>query len=76
MFADIEFKFKLLGQMGKNRRRWTNYVGTKDQFLTKSTAEGFRVTILSTIELSQYLLSCGFHYVLSNKFNQDSLEVL
>jgi hypothetical protein len=49
---------------------------TKDQFLTKSTAEGLRVTILSTIELSQYLLSCGFHYVLSNKFNQDPLEVI
>jgi hypothetical protein len=42
---------------------------TKNQFLTKSTTEGLRVTILSTIQLSQCLLSCGFHYVLSNKFN-------
>jgi hypothetical protein len=29
---------------------------TKNQFLTKTTTEGLRVTILSTIELSQYLL--------------------
>jgi hypothetical protein len=41
---------------------------TKNQFLTKSTTD-LRVTILSTIQLSQCLLSCGFHYVLSNKFN-------
>jgi hypothetical protein len=45
---------------------------TKNQFLT----EGLRVTILSTIDLNQYLLSCGFHYVLSNKFSQDPIEVI
>jgi hypothetical protein len=49
---------------------------TKNQFLIKSTTEGLRVTILSTIDLNQYLLSCGFHYVLSNKFNQDPIEVI
>jgi hypothetical protein len=49
---------------------------TKNQFLTKSTTEGLRVTILSTIDLNQYLLSCGFHYVLSNKFSQDPIEVI
>jgi hypothetical protein len=49
---------------------------SKNQFLTKSTTEGLRVTILSTIQLSQCLLSCGFHYVLSNKFNQDPFEVI
>lgn len=47
----------------------------QNQFLTKSTAEGLRVTILSTIELGQYLLGCGFHYFLSNKCNQDPIEV-
>jgi hypothetical protein len=47
---------------------------TKNQFLTKSTT-GLRVTILSTIQLSRCLLSCGFHYVLSSKFNQDPIEV-
>jgi hypothetical protein len=45
IFPDIEFKFEYLdGQI------------TKNQFLTKSTTEGLRVTVLSTIKLSQYLL--------------------
>ncbi|KAH9377962.1 hypothetical protein HPB48_015074 [Haemaphysalis longicornis] len=44
-------------------------------FLTDQTAEGLRVTVLSTLELSRYLLkSCGFKYVLTGKFNQDVLE--
>jgi hypothetical protein len=47
----------------------------QDELLSKSTAEGFRVTILSTIDLSQYLLNMGFKYVLTPKFNQDPLEV-
>lgn len=47
------------------------------EFLTYSTAEGLRVTILSTIELSTYLLEkCKFKYVLSGKMNQDPLEVM
>jgi len=47
-----------------------------DEFLTRPTAEGLRVTLQSTIDLSKYLLSeCGYHYVLSNKFNQDQIEV-
>lgn len=50
---------------------------TKDQFLTQSTAEGFRVSITSTIELTTYLLEeLKFKYVLTNKLNQDPLEVL
>lgn len=50
---------------------------TKDQFLTQSTAEGFRVSITSTIELITYLLEeLKFKYVLTSKLNQDPLEVL
>lgn len=46
------------------------------EFLTKSTAEGLRVTIKSVIDLSKHLLEeCGFKYVLSSKMNQDRLEV-
>lgn len=49
---------------------------TEDQFLTKSTAEGLRVSLLSSIELTNYLLSdLNFSYVLTNKMNQDPLEV-
>lgn len=47
------------------------------EFLTKSTVEGLRVTISSTIDLSKYLLeSCGYEYVLTGKMCQDPLEVI
>ncbi|KAH9383951.1 hypothetical protein HPB48_025895 [Haemaphysalis longicornis] len=47
----------------------------KESFLTQTTAEGLRVTMLSTLELTEYLLSkCNFKYVLTAKFNQDPLE--
>lgn len=50
---------------------------TPSNFLTTQTAEGLCVAILSTLELSRYLLKeCNFKYVLSEKFNQDVLEVL
>lgn len=43
--------------------------------LTNVTMEGLRVTLISTKELSMYLLeSCGFYYVLTCKINQDCLE--
>lgn len=49
---------------------------TENDFLTKQTSEGLRITIQSTIDLTNFLLNdCGFKYVLSNKFNQDCLEV-
>lgn len=45
-------------------------------FLTQSTFDGLKITIKSTIDLVEYLLEeCGFLYVLTAKFNQDSLEV-
>ncbi|CAH1731422.1 unnamed protein product [Aphis gossypii] len=46
----------------------------ESEFLTKQTAEGLRVTIKSTLDLSKYLLDTGFHYVLTYKMNQDKLE--
>lgn len=59
--------------------KWENMVidgKIKDEeFLTRSTADGLRVTILSTIELSNYLLKNKFKYVLTAKMNQDPLEV-
>ncbi|KAH9371407.1 hypothetical protein HPB48_022273 [Haemaphysalis longicornis] len=48
---------------------------TKEMFLTRSTSEGLRVTLSSTIALCEYLLSsCGFRYVLTSKMNQDPIE--
>lgn len=49
---------------------------TNEEFLTKTTVEGIRVSISSTIDLTQYLLNeCEFKYVLSNKMNQVRIEV-
>ena len=53
-----------------------NNIIKEDEFLTKQTAEGLRVTLKSTIDLVNYLLNdCGFAYVLTSKLNQDCLEV-
>lgn len=55
----------------------TNKIIPEEEFLTRSTSEGLRVTMTSTLELTQYLLNdCGFQYVLTNKYNQDCLEVI
>lgn len=56
---------------------WENElkIGNID-FLTESTIQGLRVTIQSTIDLSNYLINnCGFEYVLTGKMCQDPLEV-
>lgn len=48
----------------------------QEEFLTNQTAEGLRVTLNSTIDLSKYLLEmCGYDYVLTGKMCQDPLEV-
>lgn len=49
----------------------------ENEFLTRSTSEGLRISLKSTINLVEYLLyDSGFSYVLTAKFNQDSLEVI
>jgi len=46
-------------------------------FLTTSTAEGLRVTLTSSKDLSAYLIDkYNFSYLLTRKVNQDSLEVM
>jgi len=41
---------------------------SSNEFLTQQTADGLRVTIKSSIELSKYLLdSCNFSFVLTAK---------
>lgn len=47
-----------------------------NEFLSSQTAQGLRVTLHSTIELSMHLLEkCNFDYVLTGKICQDDLEV-
>ena len=43
-------------------------------FISHQTYEGLQITVFSTIEATKYLLSLGCSYVLTEKFNQDSLE--
>jgi len=58
----------------------TNFINgkiTANEFLTKSTSEGLRVSIKSTIELCNYLLDeVKLNYVLTNRMNQDRIEVI
>ena len=43
-------------------------------FISYQTYEGLQITIFSTIEAAKYLLQHGCSCVLTEKFNQDSLE--
>ena len=43
-------------------------------FISHQTYEGLQITVFSTIEATKYLLQHGCSYVLTEKFNQDSLE--
>lgn len=53
----------------------TGKIDSKD-FLTKSTAEGLRVTLTSCKDLADYLIdNFNFSYLLTGRINQDSLEV-
>lgn len=64
---------KLLDRWESN---FENGIIEENEFLTRSTFDGLKITITSTIELANYLLNeCGFLYVLSSLFNQDSLEI-
>lgn len=59
---------------------WERYIRTlpapqQKQFLSDQTCRGLRISLNSTLELSKLLLSDGFAYVLTGKFNQDPLEV-
>ncbi|XP_026666952.1 uncharacterized protein LOC113463923 [Ceratina calcarata] len=49
---------------------------TKDEFLPNNTTQGLRVTIKSTMDITDYLISkYDFDYILTGRLNQDSLEV-
>jgi len=59
---------------------WEEYVShaiiSEKHFLTKQTAEGFQVTIQSTLDIVKYLTTTvGFPYVLTGRLNQDGIEV-
>lgn len=45
-------------------------------FLSDSTLQAWRITVISVIALTEELLNAGYITVLTGKFNQDPLEVL
>ncbi|KAF0734603.1 Transposable element P transposase [Aphis craccivora] len=78
-----KMKVKYASQVLKEALEWLNYWETNlkkyiikdDEFLTKQTADGLRITIKSTLDLIYYLLNeCIFSYVLTYKMNQNCLE--
>ncbi|KAF0758690.1 DDE-1 domain-containing protein [Aphis craccivora] len=80
-----KMKVKLAAQISKDNFKWLdNWKDqlnkqniSKEEFLTKSTADGLRVTIRSTIELSKYLLEeCKFKYVTIANYPKIDLPLL
>ena len=45
-------------------------------FLSDTTLQAWRITVISVIALTKELLNAGYITVLTGKFNQDPLEVL
>lgn len=45
-------------------------------FLSDTTLQAWRITVISVIALTEELLNAGYITVLTGKFNQDPLEVL
>lgn len=45
-------------------------------FASQLTTESLRVTLLSTLDIIDFLLDQGAHYVLTEKLNQEPLEVI
>ncbi|KAL1480527.1 hypothetical protein MTO96_050943 [Rhipicephalus appendiculatus] len=43
-------------------------------FASQMTTEAMRVTLLSTLDIIEYLFGLGAHYILTAKLNQDPLE--
>ena len=57
---------------------WEHHVVQQQQskkFLSSQTAQGLRVTLRSSRELTAQLLNDGFSYVMTAAFNQDAAEV-
>lgn len=48
----------------------------KMEFLSEETCEALRVTSMSTVPCTRFLLKTGFHFVLTSKFSSDDVESL
>ncbi|XP_025159897.1 uncharacterized protein LOC112589729 [Harpegnathos saltator] len=76
----VRLATQILGTSLEKLDAWEQHVldGTikEENFLTRQTAEGLRVTIKSTLDIIKYLTTnAGFPSVLTGRLNQDSFEV-
>ncbi|KAH7940583.1 hypothetical protein HPB49_002329 [Dermacentor silvarum] len=55
---------------------WKEAVMYKMEFLSEETCEALRVTSMSTVPCTRFLLKTGFHFVLTSKFSSDDVESL
>ena len=70
------FFFQVINEGIKWLDDWERVTTNKEEFLSSSTAQGLRVSLHSTLHLCNELLNhCNFKYILTNKMNQDCLEV-
>lgn len=55
---------------------WKEGISYKMEFLSDETYEALRVTSMSTVLCTKFLLNSGFHFVLTAKFSSDDVESL
>ncbi|XP_077484185.1 uncharacterized protein LOC144094136 [Amblyomma americanum] len=55
---------------------WKEGISYKMEFLSDETYEALRVTSMSTVLCTRFLLKSGFHFVLTAKFSSDDVESL
>ncbi|KAH7985769.1 hypothetical protein HPB49_026279 [Dermacentor silvarum] len=55
---------------------WKEAIMYKMEFLSEETYEALRVTSMSTVLCTRFLLKTGFHFVLTSKFSSDDVESL
>jgi hypothetical protein len=64
---------RLLKELNASEESW---VQTKVQpFVAPTSINMLRITLVSVIQLTEYLLNNGFDSVMTGKYNQDCLEV-
>lgn len=54
--------------------QWETHAKGAGGYLSKSTADGLKVTISSTLQLLDYLAAHGYKFVMTSRLSQDPLE--
>ncbi len=65
----------MLGVLSWTEKSYQESKKQKKMFVSMTTLRGWRISILSTIEILEELFTENYSFVLTGKFNQDALEV-